>query len=107
MNAIIKMRRQSLRLRLPLGFTFVLLVVFAAAGLTRSGLSSTTQPAGNGIANGDQSFTAASADTCAAATVISPTSLPFTEDSTLATANNDVDPGQASCAPGGGKDVVY
>ena len=44
---------------------------------------------------------------CASATVINPSSLPFTEDSTTAGAGNDIDPGFGSCASGQGADVVY
>jgi HYDIN/CFA65/VesB family protein/ASPM-SPD-2-Hydin domain-containing protein len=108
MNAKISVTRQSRRHRLPLGFSFVLLVILAAAGLTRSGqASSTLQQTASGGVGSAQTFTPASADTCAGATVINPASLPFTEDSTLADAANDIDPGQAGCAQGAGKDVIY
>ncbi|PYT06852.1 MAG: hypothetical protein DMF60_08370 [Acidobacteria bacterium] len=108
MNLKIKLNCQSLKHRWPLGFSLALLVVLAAAGLTRSGQASSTltQMAPGGI-NSSQKFTPASVDTCAGATVINPASLPFTEDSTLANAANDIDPGLAGCAPGAGKDVVY
>src|SRR6266550_7194519 len=108
MNLRINSNRQSQGQRLPLGFSIGLLVVLAAAGVTRSGqASSTLTQEATGGANSSQQFTPASADTCAGATVINPASLPFTEDSTLANAANDIDPGIAGCAPGAGKDVVY
>ncbi|MEK6325159.1 MAG: choice-of-anchor D domain-containing protein [Acidobacteriota bacterium] len=108
MNTKLILTRQSQRLRLPLGFLLVLLVILAAAGLTRSGQASSTLPkASSGGVDSAQTFAAAAADTCGAATVIDPASLPFAEDSTLASAANDIDPGPAGCARGAGKDVVY
>lgn len=100
--------RQSLRLRLPLAFSIVLLAIVAAADLTMSGQASSTQsPASfGGVATG-QTVAPASADTCAGATVINPAALPFEEDSTLAATTNDVDPGPGGCAPGAGNDAVY
>lgn len=46
-------------------------------------------------------------DDCATATVINPAALPFSEESTLVGATNNVDPGFGGCAPGPGADVVY
>jgi HYDIN/CFA65/VesB family protein/fibronectin type III domain protein len=89
--------RQSNRMRLPLGLSLMLLVVLAAAGLMKSGHASSAQPSVAPLAG----------DTCAQATAINPAALPFGEDSTLATATNNIDPGAGGCAPGGGNDVVY
>jgi hypothetical protein len=41
------------------------------------------------------------------ATVINPSALPFTEDSTTEGANNDIDPTPSGCVQGAGADVVY
>lgn len=95
MKAKIRQTRQSNRLRLPLGLSLMLLVILPAAGLMRPGRASSAQPA------------PLSGDTCAQATVINPPALPFAEDSTLATATNNIDPGFGGCAPGAGNDVVY
>ena len=46
-------------------------------------------------------------DDCATATVINPAALPFSEESTLVGATNNIDPGFDGCAPGLGSDVVY
>ncbi len=46
-------------------------------------------------------------DTCLTATVISPASLPFTEDATTIGAANDVDPSAGGCTAGPGPDVIY
>lgn len=97
MNANFNLTRQSNRMRLPLGLSLMLLVIVAAAGLMRPGHVSSAAPL----------VAPLSGDTCAAATVINPAALPFAEDSTLATAGNDIDPGLAGCAPGAGNDVVY
>ena len=88
---------QSNRLRLPLGLSLMLLVILAAAGLMRPGHASSSAAL----------VAPLSGETCAQATAISPAALPFAEDSTLATAVNDIDPGLAGCAPGAGNDVVY
>lgn len=106
MKTILNLIRQRGNQRLLLVFRVV--VVFTAAGLMMSWQASTilSKAATRGIED-PQTFTPAAADTCAGATVINPASLPFTEDSTLANAANDIDPGQASCAPGAGKDVIY
>lgn len=49
----------------------------------------------------------AAGNNCTTATVINPSSLTFTEDSTTVGAGNDIDPGFGGCAPGQGADVVY
>ena len=82
--------RQSNRLRLPLGFSLILLVVVTAAGLMRPGHASSAVPL----------VAPLSGDTCATATVINPAALPFAENSTVAGAGNDIDPGAGGCAPG-------
>jgi hypothetical protein len=79
---------------------FALVLMFAlASGVMNAGSNATPGSA--------QQLVPAAGDTCAAATVISPASLPFSEDSTLSGAGNDIDPGPGSCAQGGGPDVVY
>jgi len=83
---------------LVLGSLFVFLFILAAMGIP--GSSTASKSIGSRVSP-------ASGDTCATATVIDPTALPFTEESTLASAANDVDPGPGSCAPGAGADVVY
>jgi hypothetical protein len=99
--------RQSPGLGLPFGFLMVLLAILASASMsTRSGQASSTPTRAGHLQDG-QTVTPASADTCATATVINPASLPFSEESTLANAVNDIDPGPVGCAPGPGKDVVY
>jgi hypothetical protein len=49
----------------------------------------------------------AAGNSCATATVINPSLLPFMEESTTVGAGNDIDPGFGGCAPGQGADVVY
>jgi Abnormal spindle-like microcephaly-assoc'd, ASPM-SPD-2-Hydin len=100
--------RQSQKLRLRLGLSLGLFAMLAAAGLTRSGQASSTtlRPPLGGVVSG-QTVRPAAADTCATATVINPASLPFTEESTLANAANDIDPGPSGCVLGAGNDVVY
>jgi len=71
----------------------------------RSGQAASSAQRGSSVDG--QSVTPASADTCAAATVINPAALPFSEDSTLAFAANDIDPGPGGCVLGAGPDVVY
>jgi hypothetical protein len=75
-------------------FIVVALLLTATTWLT-SGKAAITTPV------------AASGDTCASATIINPTALPFTEDATSEGANNDIDPTNGGCANGGGPDVVY
>ncbi|HEY3138092.1 MAG TPA: choice-of-anchor D domain-containing protein [Blastocatellia bacterium] len=75
------------------------LVVFSVIALTK--------PAGIASTSGSKAVSPAAGDTCAAATIINPATLPFAEDSTLAFAANDIDPGISGCAPGAGNDVVY
>lgn len=107
MNAKLSLTRQLQSQRLPLGFILVLLVVFAAAGFTRSGQAASPPSQSSGDEQSAQKVAPAAADTCAAATVISPASLPFEQEATLAGAANDIDPPPLSCAPGAGNDVVY
>ncbi len=62
------------------------------------------------LTSGKAAFTlplSAAGDTCASATIINPTALPFTEDATSEGANNDIDPTNGGCANGAGSDVVY
>jgi hypothetical protein len=97
MKANFILTRQANRLRLPLGLSLILLVILAATGLMRPGHAWSAQPPVAPLAG----------DTCALATVISPATLPFGEDSTLSTATNNIDPGLGGCVPGAGNDVVY
>ncbi|HVG20715.1 MAG TPA: hypothetical protein VNI02_16820, partial [Blastocatellia bacterium] len=89
--------RRSTRLRFPFllallsGFIFI----FTTASLLPGGRSSSSPRA------------LAAGNNCATATVINPSSLTFTEESTTAGAGNDIDPGFTGCAPGQGADVVY
>lgn len=66
-----------------------------------------TKRAGAASVGGSKTVSLVAGDTCATATVINPAALPFAEDSTLALAGNDIDPGPSGCAPGAGNDVVY
>jgi hypothetical protein len=97
MKANFILTRQSNRMRLPLGLSLMLVVILAAAGLMRPGH----------VSSAAALVAPLSGDTCATATVINPAALPFVENSTLATAGNDIDPGLTGCAPGAGDDVVY
>src|SRR5262245_8102500 len=66
--------------------------------------------AANWLANGRAAASSSprlAGDTCANATVISPSALPFTEDSTTEGAGNDIDPTPGGCVQGAGPDVVY
>src|SRR5215216_1387067 len=81
----------SFSLALLLGFAFI----FSTVIILPSGHASSTPRAL--LAGTD----------CATATVINPSSLPFTEDSTTVGAGNDIDPGFGGCASGQGADVVY
>lgn len=85
-----------LRLFSPAAILIALIVInlFPASGAPST--------AGHGQAD----FSAAAADSCADATVINPSSLPFSENATTVGVANDLDPG-AGCAPGLGPDVVY
>jgi hypothetical protein len=96
---------RSNRRRLLLGSLFALLFLLVAASLVKPGIASSAP--GSGAVRTTQTVSISAADTCATATVINPGSLPFTEESTLANAANDIDPGPGGCAPGGGADVVY
>src|ERR1051325_8407463 len=58
-------------------------------------------------ANSPRVRAAFAGDDCASATVINPAALPFSEESTLVGATNNIDPGFGGCAPGLGSDVVY
>src|SRR5262245_563514 len=101
-----RLMRRSERFRLPVGSLLFVLVLLTAGSLMGSKMASsarTSERAGEAA----QDLSPAAADTCAAATVISPGSLPFTEDSTTAGASNDVDPGFGTCAQGQGPDVIY
>ena len=84
---------QQTKLYLSIFITFALLLT-ATTWLT-SGKAAITTPA---IAAGD---------TCANATIINATALPFTEEASSEGANNDIDPTNGGCANGGGSDVVY
>jgi len=97
MKANSNLTRQPNRLRLALGLSLMLLGILAAAGLMRPGHASSAAPL----------VAPLSGDTCATATVIPSGALSFVENSTLAGATNDIDPGPAGCAPGAGNDVVY
>lgn len=91
--------RKPKRLRLLLSWALISMVMLAA--MAPGPVAST------GRGNAVQDFLPAAGDTCAAATVISPAALPFTEDATLTGAGNDLNPGPTGCAPGGGNDMVY
>jgi hypothetical protein len=97
MKAKHNLTRKSNRLRMPIGLSLMLLAVLAAAGLLQPGHASSAMPR----------VAPLSGDTCAQATAINPAALPFAEDSSLATATNNIDPGFGGCAPGAGNDVVY
>jgi Cep192 domain 4/Fibronectin type III domain/HYDIN/CFA65/VesB-like, Ig-like domain len=84
-------QRFSFSLALLLGLAFI----FSAAALLPSGRASSEPRAL--LAGSD----------CATATVINPSSLLFTEESTTVGAGNDIDPGFGSCSLGQGSDVVY
>jgi len=73
------------------------LALLAATSLLKPGQASSAAPRVGPLAG----------DTCANATVISGGALLFTEESSLAGAGNDIDPGIGGCAPGAGNDVVY
>ena len=75
--------------------SIALALLFTATIWVKSGTAASTTPI---IAAGD---------TCASATNINPTALPFTEDTTSEGANNDIDPTVAGCVNGAGSDVVY
>jgi hypothetical protein len=94
----------SNRSRLLQGSSIALLFLLVTASLVKPGSASAPASGAVGIA---QTVSAASGDTCATATVINPGSLPFTEESSLASAANDIDPGPGGCVLGGGADVVY
>ena len=97
MNAKSILTRRSNPVRASLGLSLVLLLTLAA---------SLMQP-GHASSRVSSQFGPTAADTCATATIINPASLPFSEDATLAAANNDIDPGGGSCGQGAGNDVVY
>lgn len=105
MKTRFNLTHRSNRSRLLLGSSFALLFPLLAASLVKPGVASSA-PA-SGAVRIAQTVSAAAADTCATATVINPGSLPFAEESSLASAANDIDPGPGGCAPGGGADVVY
>jgi Abnormal spindle-like microcephaly-assoc'd, ASPM-SPD-2-Hydin len=105
MKTRFNLTHRSNRSRLLPGSSFALLFILLAASLVKPGIASSA-PA-SGAVRIAQTVSAAAADTCAIATVINPGSLPFAEDSSLASAANDIDPGPGGCAPGGGADVVY
>jgi hypothetical protein len=88
----------SLRISLPL----VLVLALAAVGLM-SRASASSPPVGAAR----QEVRTLAGDTCVAATVISPSALPYFDEATNAGAVNDVDPGVGGCAAGLGADVVY
>ena len=83
--------------RVPIGLSFILLSFLAATGLMEAGHASSTTKA----------LAPFSGDNCSNATVINGASLPFVENSSVAGAANDIDPGLGGCAPGAGGDVVY
>lgn len=83
---------------LRLGLSLVVLAILTAVGLVRHEHVSLAAPV---------LAAAPSGDTCVTATIINPATLPFAEDSTLAGAGNDIDPGPGGCAPGAGNDAVY
>ena len=88
----------SLRISLPL----VLVLALAAVGLMpRASASASPKGAAR------QEVRPLAGDTCAAATVISPSALPYFDEATNVGAVNDIDPGAGACAPGPGADVVY
>ncbi|HZM88225.1 MAG TPA: choice-of-anchor D domain-containing protein [Blastocatellia bacterium] len=97
MKSNLILTRHSNSLRLPLGLSIMVLVILGAAGLMRTGQASSASPVAAPFAG----------DTCAQATVISPSASSFTEDASLSTATNNIDPGLGGCAPGAGNDLVY
>jgi hypothetical protein len=75
----------------------MVLAALMAASLLKSSQASSAAPRVAPLAG----------DNCSNATVIAGGTLLFTEESSLAGAGNDIDPGAGGCAPGGGNDVVY
>jgi hypothetical protein len=104
MNAKSILTRRSNPVRASLGLSLVLLFTLAAS-LMQQGHASSNGAGSTRLSS--QQFGPAAADTCASATIISPASLPFAEDATLVSANNDIDPGGGACGQGAGSDVVY
>jgi len=97
MKANLILTRQANNIRRPLGLFLMVLALLSAASLLKPGEASSRAPRVEPLAG----------DNCSNATVISPGALVFTEESSLAGAGNDIDPGPGGCAPGGGNDVVY
>src|SRR4030095_6722936 len=97
MKANLILTRQANHIRRPLGLFLMVLALLSAASLLKPGEASSASPRGEPLAG----------DNCSNATVISPGAFVFTEESSLAGAGNDIDPGPGGCAPGGGNDVVY
>jgi len=95
MKAKFNSARRQYRLVSVLGLASAL-VILLATSMTHTGNASSAR----------QEFHRTSGDTCGTATVINPAALPFTEDSTLQGAGNDIDP-SGGCTQGGGNDVVY
>src|SRR5215813_7884748 len=89
--------RQTTPTRHPIGFCLVVLAVLMAASLLKPGQATSAAPRVAPLAG----------DNCSNATVIAGGTLLFTEESSVAGAGNDIDPGAGGCAPGGGNDVVY
>src|SRR5262245_55992297 len=89
--------RQTTPTRRTLGLCLMVLALLAAASSLKPGQASSSAPR----------VAPRAGDTCSNATVISGGALLFTEESSLAGAGNDIDPGFFGCAPGPGNDVVY
>lgn len=89
--------RQTTPTRRTCGLCLMVLTLLAAASFLKPGQASSAAPR----------VAPRAGDTCSNATVISGGALLFTEESSLAGAGNDIDPGFFGCAPGPGNDVVY
>ena len=96
MKSSLILTRPTTPIRRSVGFCLVVLAVLMAASLLKPGQASSAAPR-----------VAPAGDNCSNATVIAGGSLLFTEESSLAGAGNDIDPGPSGCAPGAGNDVVY
>src|SRR5215813_4364937 len=96
MKSSLILTRPTTPIRRSVGFCLVVLAALMAASLLKPGQASSAAPR-----------VAPAGDNCSNATVIAGGSLLFTEESSLAGAGNDIDPGPSGCAPGAGNDVVY
>src|SRR5262245_54423319 len=89
--------RQTTPTRRTFGLCLMVLGLLVAASFLKPGQASSAAP----------HVAPPAGDNCSNATVISGGALLFTEESSLAGAGNDIDPGFFGCANGPGNDVVY